>query len=172
MISLRPQNVSSLLIFCALFLAHSFGSALARPSTITIERGEQLTEQERKSALAVQSLLPSKAKELDNQEVVLKGKVERVCQKKGCWFTLRGETEDEPVRVRITSKGYLFFVPKDTAGHHAVVKGTFSVKALSRDEAEHFAKDEGRDLSSEEVRASLPTNELQLAATGVVLTQD
>ncbi|HEY4116919.1 MAG TPA: DUF4920 domain-containing protein [Byssovorax sp.] len=48
------------------------------------------------------------------------GKVSAVCQHMGCWM----EIADASGKAHIKMAGHSFFVPKDAAGHHAVVQGT------------------------------------------------
>lgn len=67
------------------------------------------------------------------------GKIEQVCQKKGCWFTLTGEGVDEPVRVRM--KDYGFFVPRNSSGAAVVVEGTLEQRTIPQAEAQHYAED-------------------------------
>ena len=43
--------------------------------------------------------------------VRLEGTIEKVCQNKGCWVTLRQGDQ----RVHVTFEGYSFFLPKDSA---------------------------------------------------------
>ena len=95
-----------------------------------------------------------------SKEVVLKGRIDKVCQSKGCWFTIRDakdpEGKKDGVSVRVTSKGYLFFVPKDLAGRTAFVRGVLTRKRLSADEAQHFIDDEARATAAAEAVAGVP----------------
>lgn len=108
-----------------------------------ITRGKPLSAKARKEIVTIGEL-NKRAKELDGKDVALSGVVEKVCQQKGCWFTLTQPDQPGSPSVRITSKGYLFFVPKNTSGYHAVVEGTFNIKTLSAEEAGHFAADEAK----------------------------
>lgn len=78
--------------------------------------------------------------------VTLKGTVKEVCQKKGCWHTIA--TADPAVNVMVKDKEYQIFLPFDSAGKTAVVKGTFTAEMMPVDEARHFAEDAGRDPST------------------------
>ena len=85
--------------------------------------------------------------------VTVKGTVKEVCQKKGCWHTLA--TKDPAVNVLVKDKEYGIFLPFDSAGRTAVVKGTFTVELLPVDEARHYAEDAGRDPST--ITAPVPS---------------
>ncbi|MFN3939863.1 MAG: DUF4920 domain-containing protein [Chitinophagales bacterium] len=93
------------------------------------------------------------------------GKVESVCQNKGCWMKLdagNGET------MRVSFKDYGFFVPKDLAGKTVVVEGVAEVKAISVEDQRHFAEDAGK--SKEEIEAiTEPKDELVFVADGVIV---
>ena len=91
--------------------------------------------------------------------VRVKGKVDKVCQAKGCWMALKGPSGKHS--ARITFKDYAFFVPKDIMGRTASVEGTVELKKLSKAMREHLAKDEGTDI------ANVPEVELRMVATGV-----
>jgi len=47
--------------------------------------------------------------------------------------------------VRVTFKDYGFFVPKDGAGHRAVVEGTLEEEEMSEAMVKHLAEDAGED---------------------------
>lgn len=66
--------------------------------------------------------------------------VEKVCKKKGCWFTLTAEGVDQPVRVKM--KDYSFFVPRNSDGAAAVVEGTLVKRVVPQKEEQHYADDE------------------------------
>jgi hypothetical protein len=113
-------------------------------------------------AVALDELLAKPAAQ-EGKGVVVKGQISRVCLKKGCWFVLQGK--DKSTSVRITMKGYGFFVPTDCAGRQAVVAGTFTVKTVTEAMRKHLAQDEGKDPA--QVKGD--TREYSLVATGVVL---
>lgn len=71
--------------------------------------------------------------------IALKAKVEKVCEKKGCWMRLR----DDSGSVRVSFKGYSFFVPMSLEGKTVQVEGV--VKKINRSvkDQRHFLKDEG-----------------------------
>lgn len=69
--------------------------------------------------------------------------VEKVCQKKGCWFTLKGEDVALPIRVKM--KDYAFFVPKNATDLPVVLEGTFEKTTVPQAEAQHYADDEAEN---------------------------
>src|SRR5207237_4309974 len=56
---------------------------------------------------------------MDN--VVLTGEISQVCQAEGCWMKLKNEAGAD---VFIKFKDHSFVIPKDLAGHKALVNGT------------------------------------------------
>ena len=78
-----------------------------------------------------------------DQQVLVSTRIAKVCQKKGCFFV----AQDGAATVRITFRDYGFFIPTDAGGKQATVYGTFSRKAVSQAQAEHYAKDLGEELS-------------------------
>lgn len=125
----------------------------SQPEPEFIKRGKAISAHARAQVVSVGDLR-KRAKELDGQMIALSGTVAKVCQMKGCWFTLVQADEPGVPPVRITSKGYLFFVPKDVSGYQAVVEGTFHIASLSPDEAAHFAADEARAAESQPASSS------------------
>jgi hypothetical protein len=89
--------------------------------------------------------------------VRLEGTIERVCRNKGCWLELKQGEQS----VHVTFEGYSFFVPKDSAGHRAVLEGKVVVKQPPAGEAAH-KKAEGAELAGASV---------SVEATGVEITQ-
>ena len=72
--------------------------------------------------------------------VLVVGKVESVCQKKGCWVMLK----EGDASVRVTMKDYAFFLPKDITGKSLVIEGVLEETVVKEKDLRHFAKDEGK----------------------------
>ncbi|MCB0510562.1 MAG: DUF4920 domain-containing protein [Bacteroidetes bacterium] len=84
----------------------------------------------------------------DSIELKLRGTVQDVCTKKGCWMTLEiGEAEQLMVRF----KDYGFFVPLNCDGRTAVIEGWSYKDGLTVEELKHYAFDAGK--SEEEINA-------------------
>lgn len=79
----------------------------------------------------------AKPDDYSGKVVLVSGKVERVCQKKGCWMELRAD--GAPTGVRVTFKDYAFFVPFDSVGATAKIEGNIEVKVLDKATADHLA---------------------------------
>ena len=92
----------------------------------------------------------------DGQTVRTEGRIERVCQRMGCWMELSTEGV-QPVRVPMA--GHSFFLPRDVAGHDATIEGRVLVTSLSAEARAHLAS-EG---------AVATADELSIEATSVVV---
>jgi len=79
-----------------------------------------------------------------DQEVLLATRIAKVCQKKGCFFV----AQDGAATARVSFKDYGFFIPTDSGGKDVILLGTFSRKNVSKEEAEHYAKDLGETADS------------------------
>jgi Domain of unknown function (DUF4920) len=95
--------------------------------------------------------------------IVTEGVIQKVCQKKGCWMELAPKAGEAGMRV--TFKGYSFFVPTDSEGRQATVEGKISVQKLSPADVEHLMG-EGVKLIK---NADGSANEVSFEAAGVEL---
>lgn len=95
----------------------------------------------------------------------LKGKVDAVCQKKGCWMEL---VNADGTTMRVTFKDYGFFMPKDCAGKTAIVDGFAKVDVTSIDDLKEYAKDDGKSQADIDAIKE-PLKELVFEAKGVIL---
>lgn len=104
-------------------------------------------------------------KEIENVKVM--GKVEGVCQAKGCWMNIVSDQGDkEPMFVKF--KDYGFFMPKDIAGETVIMRGKAYKEETSVEELRHYAEDNGD--SKEEIAAiTKPKVELKFMADAVIL---
>ena len=71
-----------------------------------------------------------------DRTVTVEGKVNRVCQMKGCWMELVPAGADRGIRV--TFKDYAFFVPTDSRGASARLEGIFERNTFSKADADHL----------------------------------
>ena len=123
--------------------------------------GDKITADSAKPVSDLKNLI------VENKQLTVKltGKVEGVCQKKGCWMNLKNENGE---KLRVTFKDYKFFVPKDCAGKTAFIQGVASTEETSVEELQEFAKDAGK--SKEEIAAiKEPKKELVFEASGVII---
>ena len=99
------------------------------------------------------------------EAVVVRGEIAEVCQAEGCWMKLKNP-EGQDIFVKF--KDHAFLIPKDLAGHSAVVYGTAIRKTVSVEDQRHYAEDAGK--TKEELAAiTEPKVELRIDATGVVI---
>jgi hypothetical protein len=99
----------------------------------------------------------------DTVTTTLRGTVNKVCQKKGCWMTMDAGDEGS---MMVRFQDYGFFVPKDIGGREVVVNGKAYYQLTSVDDLRHYAEDAGK--SAEEVAAiTEPKRELHFLAEGV-----
>ena len=114
------------------------------------------------------SELVSKMEQAEEVEAVVVGKVESVCQAKGCWMNIvdsEGGTSEE---MFVKFKDYGFFMPLDIAGKEVIMRGKAYKEETSVDELRHYAEDEGK--SKEEIDAITESIvELKFMADGVIL---
>jgi len=83
----------------------------------------------------------AKAEKTSDTLVRVKGKIDAVCQKKGCWLVVT----DGAMKARIKMKDYGFTVPINSKGKEAVVEGTVTVKVWGEKMVKHLEEDAGRD---------------------------
>lgn len=116
------------------------------------------------SAITVKKLsknLKKNNKKVEN--VVIKGKVTDVCEKKGCWLTI--ETEDNS-QFFVKMKDYAFFVPTALKGKNVVLEGSAERKVTSVDEQKHYAED-AKKPQSEIDAITKPKEEIRFVANGI-----
>ena len=109
--------------------------------------------------------LTTAMKDETKKDLKIRGKVEEVCQEKGCWMMMKlGNGE----QMRITFKDYKFFVPKDLAGKEVVIDGYAYLDTTSVEQLQHYAKDGGK--SDAEIAAIVsPKPAISFEAKGVAV---
>ena len=99
----------------------------------------------------------------DTVQAVVKGRVESVCQKKGCWMNIVSE---DGKSIFVKFKDYGFFMPLDIVGQEVVMNGIAYKEVTSVEELKHYAEDEG--LPREEIENIIvPKEEFKFMASGV-----
>ncbi len=102
---------------------------------------------------------------VDTLKTTLQGKVNEVCQAKGCWMTIAAGNGEE---MMVKFKDYGFFMPKDISGREVVMHGMAYYQITPVDELRHYAEDAGK--SAEEIaEITEPKRELRFLADGVKL---
>lgn len=93
------------------------------------------------------------------------GKVDEVCQAKGCWMKMDLENGEQ---VMVKFKDYGFFMPKDISGKEVIVNGVAYVEEMPVDEQKHYAEDAGG--SDEEIaEITSPKKTYAFIADGVLI---
>lgn len=109
--------------------------------------------------------LPTAMKGEVKKDLKIRGKVEEVCKKKGCWMMMKLDDGEE---MRITFKDYKFFVPQDLVGKEVVLDGYAYVDTTSVKQLQHYAKDGGK--SDAEIAAIVtPKTGIAFEAKGVAV---
>ncbi len=99
-------------------------------------------QDEKKSSEGLAQVLSAKKTETT---LMVHGKVEQICEKKGCWMILQESGQS----VRVKFKGYSFFVGKNLLGKNVKAEGVLHKKTQSVAEQKHFLEDGG--ASKEEI---------------------
>lgn len=128
-ICIKHQNMR------AFFILLIVAFACTAPQSEYVSHGEEITPAD---AISVADLIGQVNEE--NQPFKVEAKIGEVCQKKGCWMTLKTE---EGVNIRVTFKDYGFFVPKDAGGQKVIIEGVALKETVEEDVAKHYAEDEG-----------------------------
>lgn len=102
----------------------------------------------------------------DSMPAKLVGKIETVCQVKGCWMDFVADDPAAP-KMKVKFKDYAFFMPLDCAGKRAVVDGYAYSQVTSVEELQHLAGDAGKTKAEIDAITS-PKKELRFMASGVV----
>lgn len=109
--------------------------------------------------------LKTAMKDESKKDIKIKGKVEEVCQKKGCWMIMKLDNGED---MRVTFKDYKIFVPKDLGGKDVVLDGFAYLDTVSVEDLKHYAEDGGK--SKEEIaKITEPKTQLAYEARGVVV---
>ncbi len=160
----------SFLLFLSLGLAivacNSSKNATSSTTTPTMDAKVFGAKVKAKGAISYDQMLASMS---DKKEMPAKieGKVEGVCQVKGCWMNIVSDEPGQP-KMMVKFKDYGFFVPKDLSGHKVVIEGVATRSVTSVDELRHYAEDAGK--SAAEIAAiTKPKEELKFLATGVLV---
>jgi len=101
----------------------------------------------------------------DSMKVKLEGKIEEVCQKKGCWMTMNIGNDK---KMQVKFKDYAFFVPKDASGKTVVIEGMAYTDTVQVAELKHYAEDGGK--TKEEIeKITEPEIAISFEANGVII---
>lgn len=116
-----------------------------------------------KSAVSPEKLEKKLKKTAKLDNVAVKGTVTDVCEKKGCWLTVKTDDDDT---FFVKMKDYAFFVPTALKGKNVVLEGTAETKTISVDEQKHYAED-AKKSAAEIAAITKPAEEIRFVATGI-----
>ncbi|WP_291145198.1 DUF4920 domain-containing protein [Flavobacterium sp. UBA7680] len=95
--------------------------------------------------------------------VAVKGEVTDVCEKRGCWLTIKTENGSS---FFVKMKDYAFFVPTALKGKKVVLEGNAERKVTSVEELKHYAKD-AKKTKAEIDAITVPKEEIRFLANGI-----
>ena len=126
--------------------------------------GEAITAD---GAISLAALSQKMATSSDKLDTKVRGKIDAVCQAKGCWMNL---VNDEGDVIFVKFKDYGFFMPLDCAGKEVIMDGYAFKETTSVDELRHYAEDNG-DTPEQIAAITEPKEELKFMAHGVIFVQ-
>lgn len=131
--------------------------------TATVAGSYGNTEWSDSTAITMVSLIDSLSN-MDSIYTTVSGTIDAACQAKGCWMSMK--TDDDEILVRF--KDYGFFVPMNSAGHYATIRGWAYAETQSIADQIELAKD--ANASEEEIsQITDPKLKLTFMAEGVVI---
>lgn len=139
----------------------------AQPPNVPAEPGArfgQITTAE--NAITVDqlfSLMQSK-KQKTGFEVKLKGVVNQVCEKEGCWIKV--QSPDGSMLVKM--KDHKFLVPLVLNGKTIVIDGIAEEKLTTVEQLRHYAEDAGKS-KDEIAKITEPKKEITVQAKGILV---
>ncbi len=99
-------------------------------------------------------------------EAQVEGKVDAVCQAKGCWMNIVSTQNPVSKKIFVKFKDYAFFMPLDLAGKTIVMNGKAFTEETSVAELRHYAEDAGKS-ADEIAKITEPKKQLKFMASGV-----
>lgn len=125
--------------------------------------GAGVSAKAEKSAITTSKLNKKLNKTGKVENIAIKGKVTKVCDKKGCWLTVETDNNE---KFFVKMKDYAFFVPTALEGKTVILEGNAETKVTSVDEQKHYAEDAKK--SQTEIDAiTKPQEETRFMASGI-----
>ncbi len=110
-----------------------------------------------------------KMMETDSLNVKVKGSIDAVCQRKGCWMDVGAGAENAD-NFSVRFKDYGFFVPKDAMGKETIFEGVAFLDTISVEELKHYAEDAGLSQDSIDLITEEEIN-IGFTAKGVLIEE-
>jgi hypothetical protein len=129
----------------------------------TILNAEELTFGEPVNMELIKSLdtLMSQPKDYVGKEVTIKGKIEKVCKKRGCWADF--VADDKKLRVKVADGE--IEIPLYTIGKDAYATGVLHSTELNKEQTiaylKHMADDAGEDFDPSTVKQGITLYQLK-----------
>lgn len=102
-------------------------------------------------------------KKFEKKTIRVTGKIQDVCQKKGCWLLLTSNKKT----MRVRFKDYKFFVPTNAKGYVVTLEGTAEATEISEKLAKHYAEESGDKEAAKKIKG--PQKTVAFTATGIQL---
>ncbi|AZQ61182.1 DUF4920 domain-containing protein [Flammeovirga pectinis] len=101
----------------------------------------------------------------DTIAIKVKGQIDGVCQKKGCWLTM---PMDDGTELFVKFKDYKFFVPMDSEGKDVILEGVAKKEVIDVATLKHYAEDAGK-TPEEVAKITTPEVKYTFMANGVAV---
>jgi hypothetical protein len=125
--------------------------------------GADVSKISESKAISVEKLENELKNTKKSENVIVKGLVTDVCEKRGCWLTVKTENGSS---FFVKMKDYAFFVPTSLKGKNVVLEGNAEKKITSVDDLKHYAKDAKKSQAEINVITS-PKEEIRFLADGI-----
>lgn len=164
-----------IIVICFVFVAFSCKNNDKTTEVIAVEAkdiayvsfGDEISAKDALNTLEISEQYQN-MKVGDTLQTKVIGKVNSVCQAKGCWMRLALDKDEE---VMVKFKDYGFFMPKNIADKEVIINGKAYITEVSVDEQRHYAEDAGK--TTEEIAAiTEPKRTLSFEADGVLLIEE
>jgi len=111
------------ILLVAFLLVASIGCKNNDKPTAIDEEGQYFGEKISDDDVIDFNQLIDKMSESEEVEAVVSGKVESVCQAKGCWMNIVSPDGNKSEEMFVKFKDYGFFMPLDISGKEVVMRG-------------------------------------------------
>lgn len=129
--------------------------------------GTDVSKISESKAISVEKLENELKNTKKSESVIVKGLVTDVCEKRGCWLTIKTE-DGAPFFVKM--KDYAFFVPTALKGKNVVLEGSAEKMITSVEELKHYAKDAKKTKTKIDAIVT-PKEEIRFLAAGVKVVE-
>lgn len=123
--------------------------------------GAKITEEGAITADALMAMLG----EGDEVKGKVSGTIVKVCQSKGCWYTMNLENGET---FRVITKDHDYGIPKDASGKTAIAEGVLRREVTSVERLKHLAEDENKS-PDEIAQITEPKVEYEFEADGIII---